>query len=48
LPVAGAKTLEREGIEGPESERMPVDEHEGRLGAIGHRPSLHRRVAHNL
>ncbi len=48
LPISGAKTVEREGIERPKCERMPVDEHEGRLFAIGHSPSLHRRAAHTL
>jgi hypothetical protein len=48
LTVAGLETLEWKGIKSPECERMPVNEHEGRLFAIGHSTSLHRRVAHHL
>lgn len=35
------ETVYRKSIKRPESERMPINDHKGRLGVIRHVPSLH-------
>jgi hypothetical protein len=40
LALAILKAIHREGIEGPEGERMAVDDHESRLFDVRHEASL--------
>ena len=40
LPVAGLETVDGEGVERPERERVAVDDEEGRLFGVRHDPSL--------
>ncbi|MCU1475884.1 MAG: hypothetical protein JWQ64_577, partial [Subtercola sp.] len=42
LPVSGLKTVDGQGIERAERERMAVDYEKGRLFDVRHTASLHR------